>query len=36
MNDTAEQIEKHFGHIASLIGEKSRAIMLWNLLDGRA
>lgn len=36
MNNTAEKIEKHFGHIAALIGEKSRAIMLWNLLDGRA
>ena len=36
MNNQAEEIEKHFGHIASLIGEKSRAIMLWNLLDGRA
>jgi DNA-binding transcriptional ArsR family regulator len=34
MND--QSIEKHFGHIASLIGEKSRAIMLWSLLDGRA
>ncbi len=36
MNNSQEEIEKHFGHIASLIGEKSRAIMLWNLLDGRA
>ncbi|HLG41302.1 MAG TPA: helix-turn-helix transcriptional regulator [Chitinophagaceae bacterium] len=36
MNNQSEEIEKHFGHIASLIGEKSRAIMLWNLLDGRA
>jgi DNA-binding transcriptional ArsR family regulator len=36
MNNQAEEIEKHFGHIASLIGEKSRATMLWNLLDGRA
>jgi DNA-binding transcriptional ArsR family regulator len=36
MNDRPEEIEKHFGHIASLIGEKSRAMMLWNLLDGRA
>jgi DNA-binding transcriptional ArsR family regulator len=36
MNNASEEIEKHFGHIASLIGEKSRAIMLWNLLDGRA
>jgi DNA-binding transcriptional ArsR family regulator len=29
-------VEDHFGYIASLIGEKSRAIMLWSLLDGRA
>jgi DNA-binding transcriptional ArsR family regulator len=36
MNDRPDEIEKHFGHIASLIGEKSRAMMLWNLLDGRA
>ena len=36
MNNQSIEIEKHFGHIASLIGEKSRAIMLWNLLDGRA
>jgi DNA-binding transcriptional ArsR family regulator len=36
MNNNPQEIEKHFGHIASLIGEKSRAIMLWNLLDGRA
>jgi DNA-binding transcriptional ArsR family regulator len=36
MSDQSADIEKHFGHIASLIGEKSRAIMLWNLLDGRA
>ena len=36
MNDNSADVEKHFGHIASLIGERSRAIMLWNLLDGRA
>ena len=30
------QIDLDFGKLASLIGEKSRAIMLWNLLDGRA
>jgi len=36
MNNDPQEIEKYFGHIASLIGEKSRAIMLWNLLDGRA
>jgi DNA-binding transcriptional ArsR family regulator len=34
-NDT-EKIEQHFGQVSSLIGERSRAIMLWNLLDGRA
>jgi predicted transcriptional regulator len=31
-----EKIEGHFLKIAALIGEKSRATMLWNLLDGRA
>ena len=36
MIDQSHDIEKHFGHIASLIGERSRAIMLWNLMDGRA
>ncbi|MFI5132033.1 MAG: ArsR/SmtB family transcription factor [Chitinophagales bacterium] len=36
MNDQSIPIEKHFGHVASLIGEKSRALMLWSLLDGRA
>ncbi len=36
MNNALETIEEHFSHIASLIGEKSRAIMLWNLLDGKA
>jgi len=36
MNDHSTDIEKHFGYIASLIGERSRAIILWNLLDGRA
>jgi len=35
INET-ETIEKHFGNVASLIGEKSRAIMLWSLLDGKA
>ena len=29
-------IEKHFSDIAALIAERSRAIMLWSLLDGRA
>lgn len=28
--------ENRFAHIASIIGERSRAIMLWNLTDGRA
>jgi DNA-binding transcriptional ArsR family regulator len=28
--------EDKFAHIASIVGEKSRAIMLWNLTDGRA
>lgn len=36
MNNQSEKIEQHFSKIAALIGEKSRAIMLWNLLDGRA
>ncbi|MDY8137185.1 winged helix-turn-helix domain-containing protein [Aquimarina sp. 2201CG5-10] len=36
MHNLPENIEQHFGNIAVLIGEKSRAIMLWNLLDGRA
>ena len=31
-----EDLEKDFSEIASLFGDKSRAIMLWNLLDGRA
>ncbi len=36
MNNDTEKIEQHFGRVTSLIGERSRAIMLWNLLDGRA
>jgi DNA-binding transcriptional ArsR family regulator len=36
MNDEIEELEQQFGQIASLIGERSRAIMLWNLLDGKA
>ena len=36
MNNQLEIIEQHFGKVAALIGEKSRAIMLWNLLDGKA
>lgn len=31
-----EKIEQHFSKVTSLIGERSRAIMLWNLLDGKA
>lgn len=31
-----ENIEKNITHIASLIGDKSRALILWFLLDGRA
>ena len=31
-----EQIEGHFCEVASLIGEKVRAKILWNLLDGKA
>ncbi|HEY5406083.1 MAG TPA: helix-turn-helix transcriptional regulator [Ginsengibacter sp.] len=31
-----EELQKHFGEIAALLGEKSRAAMLWNLLDGKA
>ncbi len=31
-----EALENEFSHIASLVGDKSRALMLWNLLDGRA
>ena len=36
MNETKTLIESHFGQIAGLIGERSRAIILWNLLDGKA
>ena len=32
----SNQVDLDFSKLASLIGEKSRAIMLWNLLDGRA
>jgi DNA-binding transcriptional ArsR family regulator len=28
--------ENYFSDVASLIGDKSRSLMLWNLLDGRA
>ncbi len=30
------ELEDHFSHMASLLGDKSRSVMLWNLLDGRA
>jgi DNA-binding transcriptional ArsR family regulator len=36
MINEPERIEKHYLKIASLIGEHSRAAILWNLLDGRA
>lgn len=36
MINVTEQIEEHFSHITGLIGEKSRAIILWTLLDGKA
>lgn len=32
MND----LDRQFSHIASLLGDKVRSLMLWNLLDGRA
>jgi len=31
-----EDIEHQFTQLASLLGDRSRALMLWNLLDGRA
>lgn len=31
-----EYLEKDFSEIAALLGDKARAKMLWNLLDGRA
>lgn len=30
------EIENKFGYIATLLGDKARAIMLWSLLDGKA
>lgn len=30
------EFENQFSHLASLLGDKSRLIMLWHLLDGRA
>lgn len=31
-----EEFENQFSQLASLLGSKSRSVMLWNLLDGRA
>ena len=31
-----EELENQFSQIASLLGDKARSVMLWNLLDGRA
>ncbi len=31
-----EEFEEKFSQIASIIGDKSRSVILWNLLDGRA
>ncbi|AXT61160.1 transcriptional regulator [Aquimarina sp. AD10] len=31
-----EELENQFSKIASILGDKSRAIILWSLLDGRA
>lgn len=31
-----EDFENQFSYIASLLGDKARSLMLWNLLDGRA
>lgn len=31
-----EDIENQFSYLASLLGDKTRALMLWHLLDGRA
>ncbi|MEO7984647.1 MAG: helix-turn-helix domain-containing protein, partial [Bacteroidota bacterium] len=36
MNNDLEKMEAHFGRITSLIGERSRAMILWCLLDGKA
>ncbi len=30
------ELENQFSQIASLLGDKCRSVMLWNLLDGRA
>ncbi|MFD2590342.1 ArsR/SmtB family transcription factor [Aquimarina hainanensis] len=34
--DSMEEYEEQFSKIASLLGDKVRAVMLWNMLDGRA
>lgn len=31
-----EELETQFSQIATLLGDRSRSIMLWNLLDGKA
>lgn len=36
MNKSQEEFENQFSQVASLLGDKARSIMLWNLLDGRA
>ena len=33
--NSGETGASHFAEVAALIGEKSRAVMLWNLLEGR-
>ncbi|WP_366523623.1 winged helix-turn-helix domain-containing protein [uncultured Kordia sp.] len=34
--NSIEELENQFSQIASILGDKSRSIILWNLLDGRA
>lgn len=36
INSYSEEVVNQFGEIASLLGGKARAVMLWSLLDGRA
>ncbi len=36
INDFKMEFENQFSEIASLLGNKPRSIILWNLLDGRA
>lgn len=35
MQSSGEMSERHFAKVAVLIGEKSRAVMLWNLIEGK-